>query len=233
LLILAVLVVSGSIGCVSVASASPVGKVFVCKYVGTPGTGERLQAGQNPIDVSINAIKDYAGVGSYFNDAQGRSFVLAEDVGQDEPDMSGCPVGSPDPTPSPSVTPDPTPTGTTVVAPTPSVTPTPSPTVTPSPAPSGTCQVLSNGHLVTDNICPRPSYHRTLAAPPAHTSPSSPVKRPVARKPVPSLHTVALPHPAVGPQLANTGTPVWGLIGLAALCLSAGLSLVVRSSRRH
>jgi hypothetical protein len=211
--------------------------VFVCKYVGQPGDGERLQTGQNPIDVSINAIKDYAGVGSYFNDAQGRSFVLAEDVGQDAPDVSGCPGGSPDPTPTPTVTV----TETTIVAPTPSVTPTPSPTVTPtpsptvtpSPSPSGTCHVLSTGGLVTDNICPRPSYHRTLTVPAPHTSPSSPVKRPVARKPVPSLHTVASPHPAVGPQLANTGTPVWGLIGLAALCLTAGLSLVVRSSRRH
>ena len=30
------------------------GKVFVCKYVGTPGVNERLQTGGNPIDVSIN-----------------------------------------------------------------------------------------------------------------------------------------------------------------------------------
>jgi hypothetical protein len=73
------------------AHADPEGKVFVCKYVGTPGSNERLQTGQNPIDVSINAIKDYNGVGSYFNDAQGRSYVLAEDVGQDEPDVSLCP----------------------------------------------------------------------------------------------------------------------------------------------
>lgn len=77
----------------------PAGKVFVCKYVGTPGADERLQTGQNPISVSINAIKDYAGVGSYFNDAQGRSFVLAEDVGQPEPDVSECPGYVP-PTPT-------------------------------------------------------------------------------------------------------------------------------------
>ncbi len=66
-------------------------KVFVCKYVGTPGFNERLQTGNNPISVSVNSIKDFQGVGSYFNDAQGRSFVLAFDEGQAEPDVSNCP----------------------------------------------------------------------------------------------------------------------------------------------
>ena len=37
------------------------GKVFVCKYVGTPGVNERLQTGDNPIDVSINSIPSYPG----------------------------------------------------------------------------------------------------------------------------------------------------------------------------
>lgn len=66
-------------------------KVFVCKYVGTPGIDERLQTGQNPISVSVNAINDFQGVGSYFNDAQGRSFVLAFDEGQEEPSVDECP----------------------------------------------------------------------------------------------------------------------------------------------
>ena len=35
----------------------PTSKVFVCKYVGTPGSGERLQTGDNPINPSINSIK--------------------------------------------------------------------------------------------------------------------------------------------------------------------------------
>lgn len=74
-----------------VVTATPAPKVFVCKYVGTPGEDERLQTGQNPISVSSNAIKDYKGVGSYFNDAQGRSYVLAIDEGQDEPSVSQCP----------------------------------------------------------------------------------------------------------------------------------------------
>lgn len=279
------------------ASASPAGKAFVCKYVGTPGDGERLQADQNPIDVSINSIKDYAGVGSYFGDAQGRSYVLAEDVGQAEPNVSQCP-GS-DPSPSPSVTPNPTPTVTVTPSSTPSETVTPSPTETTPPAPivitvaapvfhqahctgvnlvnatvtipddarvfysidfvpgeSGTylidspglhtvdvvardgyqltgtvswtfttvvptckpapCHVLSNGHLVTTRYCPRPSFHRPSVVPPTvHTAPSL---RPVA---------------SVQPQLANTGAPIWGLIGIAALCLTAGLTLIVRTGRKR
>ncbi len=67
-------------------------KVFVCKYVGKPGVDERLQTGNNPISVSVNAINGYSGVGSYFNDAQGRSYVLAVDHGQPEPDVSQCPA---------------------------------------------------------------------------------------------------------------------------------------------
>ena len=66
-------------------------KVFVCKYVGTPGDDERLQTGQNPISVSVNAIPAGAQVGAFFADAQGRSFVLAFDTGQPEPPVSDCP----------------------------------------------------------------------------------------------------------------------------------------------
>lgn len=78
-------------GTASAATQEP-HKAFVCKYVGTPGDDERLQTGQNPIDVDFNAIdEDPVTVGSYFTDAQGRSFVLAIDTGQDEPDVSDCP----------------------------------------------------------------------------------------------------------------------------------------------
>ena len=72
-------------------SGAEKGKVFVCKYVGTPGADERLQTGDNPISVSVNAIPGGAFVGAYFADAHGRSYVLAYDVGQPEPDVSGCP----------------------------------------------------------------------------------------------------------------------------------------------
>jgi len=67
------------------------GKVYVCKYVGTPNVNERLQTGQNPIEVSVNATGG-AAVGSYFNDAQGRSYVLGPVVaGQPAPDVTACP----------------------------------------------------------------------------------------------------------------------------------------------
>lgn len=66
-------------------------KVYVCKYVSTPENKERLQTGQNPISVSKNAIKDFKGIGSYFNDAQGRSYVVAWDNGDKvEPPVTMC-----------------------------------------------------------------------------------------------------------------------------------------------
>ncbi|MBO9521634.1 MAG: hypothetical protein J7518_08865 [Nocardioidaceae bacterium] len=74
------------------ANAAPAPKYFVCKYVGTPGVDERLQTGNNPISVSGNAIgEDPVVIGSFFNDAHGRSYVIAEDTGQPEPSVSECP----------------------------------------------------------------------------------------------------------------------------------------------
>jgi hypothetical protein len=114
--------------CLSLALAAPVaadndGKVFVCKYVSTPGEGEVLQEGGNPISVSVNAIpifdKDTMTaedlVGQSFNDQQGRSYVLAVDVGQEEPSRDECPLTTTEPTPTPTPTP------------TPEATPTPTP----------------------------------------------------------------------------------------------------------
>ena len=71
---------------------SPPPKVFVCKYVGKPGVDERLQTGDNPINPSASSIPGWDGdpgnlVGLEFADAQGRSVVIAIDVGQDEPDV--------------------------------------------------------------------------------------------------------------------------------------------------
>jgi hypothetical protein len=65
-------------------------KVWVCKYVGTPGDNERLKEGKNPIEVSANsADKDKDGkvyIGDEFADAQGRSIVVqidGEDSGEE------------------------------------------------------------------------------------------------------------------------------------------------------
>ena len=81
-------------------SAAPGDKWFVCKYVGTPGVDEVLQTGQNPISVSENAIPISPVVaGATFNDNQGRSLVLEQDIGQEEP-FAECPEVPPPPVPT-------------------------------------------------------------------------------------------------------------------------------------
>ncbi len=68
-------------------------KVFVCKYVGTPGVNERLQTGNNPISVSVNTLKGFPGTFPWaFPDAQGRSTAITYDTGQPEPSVSECPA---------------------------------------------------------------------------------------------------------------------------------------------
>lgn len=81
------------------AGADPIThKSYVCKYVGTPGTDERLQTGQNPIWVDNSAIaEDPVVQGSYFVDAQGRSYVLVANTDKldPEPSASECPQYAP------------------------------------------------------------------------------------------------------------------------------------------
>lgn len=85
------------------ALATPADKVFVCKYVGTPGVDERLQTGQNPISVSVNAIPGEVFIGAEFADKHGKSIVIGWDTrtggGQEgEPSIDACPapVGPPE-----------------------------------------------------------------------------------------------------------------------------------------
>ena len=67
-------------------------KVWVCKYVGTPGEDEVLKEGKNPIKVSGNSVdKDKDGqifVGDQFADAQGRSVVVQ--IGGEDPGSDIC-----------------------------------------------------------------------------------------------------------------------------------------------
>jgi hypothetical protein len=70
-------------------------KVYVCKYTQTPGDLEQLQGGQNPIEVSVNAIPNYQGVGSSFADNQGRSYVLGVVGDIDVPGIEDCPPPTP------------------------------------------------------------------------------------------------------------------------------------------
>ena len=83
------------------ATAAGTDKVFVCKFITTPGEGEILQTGTNPISVSVSAIvgadpnTDGASlVGASFSDGQERSLVIAVDDTPPgpagDPDVSAC-----------------------------------------------------------------------------------------------------------------------------------------------
>lgn len=81
---------------ISAASADPDPnkKVYVCKYVGTPGVDERLQTGQNPIEVSVNSIQNNqwnGNVPGWFSDAHDRSYVLGYVPMTPEPTAANCP----------------------------------------------------------------------------------------------------------------------------------------------
>lgn len=74
-------------------------KVFVCKYVGTPGVDERLQTGTNPISVSTSSIQNNQWDGTvpgWFSDAHDRSYVLSYDNTEPgpagDPNVSSCPA---------------------------------------------------------------------------------------------------------------------------------------------
>lgn len=107
-------------------------KVWVCKYVGKPGVNETLKRGKNPILVDYNATgMDQPTVGAWFNDAQGRSYVVA--LGTDpEPSVDQCPVPTPTPTPTPPTPPVTTPPVTTPPVTTPPVPPGTRPPATPA-----------------------------------------------------------------------------------------------------
>lgn len=79
-------------GTATATNTHPEHKVFVCKYVGTPHVDERLQTGQNPIEVDGHALtgKDEdPQVGDLFSDAHGFSVVIQ--VGGEDPGIESCP----------------------------------------------------------------------------------------------------------------------------------------------
>ncbi|MGB3023668.1 MAG: hypothetical protein WBB39_02570 [Candidatus Saccharimonadales bacterium] len=68
------------------------GTVYVCKYKGTPGVDEVYKPGQNPIAVSLTA-NETRQVGTYFEDSQGRSYVVGWDNGDGiAPTLQDCPA---------------------------------------------------------------------------------------------------------------------------------------------
>lgn len=71
-------------------------KVYVCKYVGTPGVDERLKKGNDGlIEVAVNSIENNEWDGTlpgYFSDKQDRSYVLEYVTdGQSAPAVTQCP----------------------------------------------------------------------------------------------------------------------------------------------
>jgi hypothetical protein len=89
-------------------------KVYVCKYVGTPGVNEQLKRGRNPIRVSATAIAGdpvYPAnvVGITFNDAQTHSIAIGwvgtKDVPLPKKTRADCPPITPPNDPPPSTQP--------------------------------------------------------------------------------------------------------------------------------
>lgn len=129
---------------------------------------EELQTGQNPISVDYKPGRE---PGGYFNDAQGRSYVLEYDVGQDEPDVSECPppdTGGTTTTSSSSTT-------TSSVAPTTTTTTTPGTTTSSTSsttAPSTTTSTTSptSTSTSTTTVAPTTSTSTTTTQPPTTTT---------------------------------------------------------------
>src|SRR5690242_8642990 len=87
----------GLVGVSTPAHAAPADKVWVCKYVRTPGGYELLKSGKNPIEVSANSInpKGPVNVGDKFPDAQGFSQVVQ--IGGNDPGIGACSTTPPTP----------------------------------------------------------------------------------------------------------------------------------------
>lgn len=116
-------------------------KVVVCKYVSIPAVDERLQTGQNPIVVSVSALKGFDGTFPYaFNDKHVRSLAIRYAVNSHDGSLSECPTSiTIKPTPTPSASPSATPSVT------PSVNPSVNPSVTPSVKPVPNTALFNDG----------------------------------------------------------------------------------------
>lgn len=92
----AIVMAAAAVWYIASPSSAATDKVYVCKYVGTPGVDEVLKAGKNPIEVAVSSIQQNQWNGQvpgYFSDAHDRSFVLGY-VGEiPEPSSSDCPGG--------------------------------------------------------------------------------------------------------------------------------------------
>ena len=113
-------------------------KWFVCKAVRTPGTNEIIT---HVISVNENAIPDPENdgvhVGDTFSDAQSTSVVIAEDIGQPEPELDEC-----------FPTPPTTTTTSTTLPPTTTTSSTTTSTTTTTTEPGTTTTTIVRGNLL-------------------------------------------------------------------------------------
>ena len=97
LVLLAAMLATVAMAVPAVAGETLPKKVYVCKYTVTPGEGEVLQSGQNPIEVSVNALPPgFTGVFPFtFADAQGKSIAIGPaDEGDPVLTVEDCPLGA-------------------------------------------------------------------------------------------------------------------------------------------
>ena len=172
-------------------------KVFVCKYVGKPGVDERLQTGQNPISVSVNAIPlGNVQVGSEFADAQGRSVVIAFDTGQPEPGVGSCPP----PVPPTTTTAKPT---TTTAAPTTTAKPT---TTTAKPTTTTAKPTTTTVKPTTTTEKP----HQTTTTKPHQTTTTAKSTTTTAKPTTTTAHATTTTRPATTTTRPSTTTTIQG-----------------------
>lgn len=183
-------------------------KVWVCKYVGTPGQDETLKDGKQPISVDSSAT-----VGTWFNDAQGRSFVL--DVQTEANTGPGNTYKGDKTCPDPE-----------------GPTPTPTPTeTTPTPEPTLTCG--DEGYQGDDCETPTPTPTETTPTP----TPTTTTPTPTATSSTP-MPTTTCGECGGGPTstppatLAHTGSVTPWLGGSAAALLLLGGSLLAATIRK-
>jgi hypothetical protein len=97
LVLLAAMLATTAMAVPAVAGVTLPDKVYVCKYTVTPGEGEVLQGGQNPIEVSVNTLpNEFDGTYPFsFADQQGNSIAIGPaDAGDPVLTVEDCPQGA-------------------------------------------------------------------------------------------------------------------------------------------
>lgn len=143
------------------STASEPHKSYVCKYVATPGEGERLQKGNNPIWVDNHSLLGYDGpvrVGQEFKDGQRRSVVIVANTVKlkPEPSIADCPPATP---PTKTTT---TPPTTTATTPPTTTTKPPATRTTSTTTPPATTPATTPGTTPGTTAAPTPSTYPLL-----------------------------------------------------------------------